>query len=265
LFTIAMNRSRFLLEAGTLLVVSLIVALVANGMAEKERKMALVRDYPNAMTPTSRLAQATMVQPSLALPADSTLHAEPVNVVELPAAAPEAPAESATVVTSVETAAVSPPVPPQAAPTPAAQPAAPVAASVPPAARATREEILRRFPSTPDRAYLDISGEDVAWLHANGALFLDARRTQNFAEGHIAGARPFSPWESDIDERVKKLFEESRDPAMPIVVYCTGGACEDSHMVAQKLWGMFFENVLVYKDGFPDWTSRGGAVARGVR
>jgi rhodanese-related sulfurtransferase len=263
LFTIPMNRSRFLLEAGTLLVVSLIVALVANGMAEKERKMALVRDYPNAMTPTSRVAQATMVQPSLALPADSTLQVEPVNVVELPVAAPEAPAEAGTGATPVETAAVTATAQPAA--TPAVQPAAHVAAPVQAAARAPREEILRRFPSTPDRAYADISGDDVVWLHANGALFLDARRTQNFAEGHIAGARPFSPWESDIDERVKKLFEENRDPAMPIVVYCTGGACEDSHMVAQKLWGVFFENVLVYKDGFPDWTSRGGAVARGAR
>ena len=52
---------------------------------------------------------------------------------------------------------------------------------------------------------------------------------------------------------------------MPIVVYCSGGECEDSHMLAQKLWGVFYSNVLVYKDGFPDWQKRGGAIDTGDR
>ena len=29
-------------------------------------------------------------------------------------------------------------------------------------------------------------------------------------------------------------------------------------MLAQKLFGAGFENVLVYKDGWPDWVKRGG-------
>ena len=63
------------------------------------------------------------------------------------------------------------------------------------------------------------------------------------------------------------LVEERQDPAeqnKPIVIYCTGGACEDSHMLAQKLWGVQFNNVYVYKDGFPDWQKRGGAVKTGA-
>ena len=82
-------------------------------------------------------------------------------------------------------------------------------------------------------------------------LFLDARRSSIFEEGHIAGARSFSVWESDIDDKVNALFEERADPAeqnKPIVIYCSGGACEDSHMLAQKLWGIQFNNVYVYKD-----------------
>ena len=100
----------------------------------------------------------------------------------------------------------------------------------------------------------------MATLHAAGALFLDARRTSVYEEGHIAGARPFSVWESDIDEKVNKLFAERSDPRdqeKPIVIYCSGGDCEDSHMLAQKLWGIQFNNVYVYKDGFPDWQKRG--------
>jgi hypothetical protein len=34
-------------------------------------------------------------------------------------------------------------------------------------------------------------------------------------------------------------------------------------MLGEKLFGVGFNNLLVYKDGFPDWTKRGGAVARG--
>jgi len=49
------------------------------------------------------------------------------------------------------------------------------------------------------------------------------------------------------------------------VVYCSGGDCEDSHMLSEKLWGIGLNNVLVYKDGYPDWLKRGGAVTRGSK
>ena len=127
----------------------------------------------------------------------------------------------------------------------------------------SREEILDRFPATPDQQYVEVVGDDVTWLWVSGALFLDARRTSVFEEGHIMGARSFSIWESDIDDKIGALFEEVDDQEMPIVVYCSGGDCEDSHMLADKLWGVFFSNVLVYKDGFPDWQERGGSVLTG--
>jgi 3-mercaptopyruvate sulfurtransferase SseA len=34
-------------------------------------------------------------------------------------------------------------------------------------------------------------------------------------------------------------------------------------MLAQKLYMVGFDNVLVYKDGFPDWESRKGPIERG--
>ncbi len=108
--------------------------------------------------------------------------------------------------------------------------------------------------------------DDVKALHDAGALFLDARRTSVYEQGHIAGARPFSVWESDIDDKVRKLFDERGDPAQqaqPIVIYCSGGECEDSHMLAQKLWGIQFNNVYVYKDGYPDWVAHRGAAHTG--
>jgi rhodanese-related sulfurtransferase len=125
---------------------------------------------------------------------------------------------------------------------------------------------LARFKPHPNDAYVEISGADASMLHASGVLFLDARRTSVFEAGHIPGARSFSVWESDVDDKVNALFNERSDPRdqdKPIVIYCSGGACEDSHMLAQKLWGIQFNNLYVYKDGFPDWRNRGGAVKTG--
>jgi rhodanese-related sulfurtransferase len=125
---------------------------------------------------------------------------------------------------------------------------------------------ISKFTPHPDKTYIEIAYADVAALHAGGALFLDARRTSVYEQGHIAGARSFSVWEADIDDKVNKLFNErsgETDQAKPIVAYCSGGECEDSHMLAQKLWGIQFNNVYVYKDGFPDWQKHGGAVHTG--
>jgi rhodanese-related sulfurtransferase len=122
------------------------------------------------------------------------------------------------------------------------------------------------FPPHPDKAWVEISGEDAAALFAaKTAPFLDARRTGVYAQGHIAGARPFSVWEADIDDKVQAFFQEGRDQSQPVVVYCSGGDCEDSHTLAQKLYFVGFDNVLVYKDGYPDWQRRNLPTALGEK
>ncbi|HJT17851.1 MAG TPA: rhodanese-like domain-containing protein, partial [Thermoanaerobaculia bacterium] len=135
-----------------------------------------------------------------------------------------------------------------------------------PAAGTPQPQPAKEFNAHPDKPYIEIGFDDVKALHDKGVLFLDARRTSVYEDGHIPGARPFSVWESDIDDKVNKLFAERSDPKdqnLPIVVYCSGGDCEDSHMLAQKLWGIQFNNVYVYKDGFPDWQKRGAPVHTG--
>jgi len=141
-------------------------------------------------------------------------------------------------------------------PTPAASSSVTGAAASSAAARA--------FPPHPEKPWAEISGDDVVSLHERGDVpILDARRTSVYREGHIAGARPFSIWESDVDDKVKAFFTEGHDPSQPIVVYCSGGECEDSHMLATKLHMAGFDNALVYKDGFPDWQKRGLPVHTG--
>ena len=120
------------------------------------------------------------------------------------------------------------------------------------------------YPPHPEKPWVEIPSEEIVALHARGNVpFLDARRSSVYRQGHIAGARPFPVWEADIDDRVKALALEGLDTSAPIVVYCSGGDCEDSHMLAQKLHMVGFDNVLVYKDGFPDWQKRGLAQTTG--
>lgn len=125
-------------------------------------------------------------------------------------------------------------------------------------------ELAKSFPPHPDKPAIEISPADVELLYRGKVLFLDARRSSVYAEGHIAGSRSVPVWESDIDARVKALYEEGLDQRAPIVAYCSGGNCEDSHMLAEKLYMVGFDNVLIYKDGFPDWQKRGLPVARGT-
>jgi rhodanese-related sulfurtransferase len=122
----------------------------------------------------------------------------------------------------------------------------------------------RTWAPHPDTPWTEVSGADAEALYRKGDVpFLDARRTSVYREGHIAGARPFSVWEADIDDKVKAFFGEGHESSGVIVVYCSGGDCEDSHTLGQKLYMAGFDNVLVYKDGFPDWEKRGLPVTKG--
>jgi rhodanese-related sulfurtransferase len=252
-----MNR-RFWLEAATLIGAAVICALVSNALAGRERKMALKGDYPNAL----KVPQEVVATPAPAPVLRGATEASPAAVSapvtqSAPASAGQAAAPQKPAPAPVTTATT--PVP---APKPTTDNRQPTTPSPVPAAP---KPDTARFTPHPDKAYIEITYPDVATLHDAGALFLDARRTSVYEQGHIPGARSFSVWESDIDDKVNKLFAErssEADQAKPIVVYCSGGDCEDSHMLAQKLWGIQFNNVYVYKDGFPDWQKRGGATAR---
>lgn len=242
-----MNLRRFLTEAGTLVGLAVVCALVSNGLAGKERKLAIPGDYPNATKVTARPEARPLA-----------VFEEP-SAAQVPAAADALPAEGV-----AESGAAQDPV---TLPTPIATVPAAVR-NLPPDPTPQKPsnpsaELLGRFP-VHGQPFVEITGEAAAWLHARGALFLDARRSKEFGEGHVAGARSFPVWESEVvRERVGELVAEGRDPSLPVVLYCSGGDCEDSHMLAQTLFGAGFENLLVYRDGFPDWVKRGGPARAG--
>jgi len=156
------------------------------------------------------------------------------------------------------------PTAPQANP-PADPPADPPAPE--PAPRPGRPALRAADPFQPSstQTVREITSE-VAWSAFGRRIpFLDARRSAEFEEGHVAGAWSAPVWESDCDRRITE-FEARANPGLkdPVVIYCTGG-CEDSKLLAAKLQGLGYRNLLVYTDGFPDWTAKARPVAKGPR
>jgi rhodanese-related sulfurtransferase len=256
---------RHLLEAATLVLAAVLCAVVANALASRERKLALPGNYENALKvpiPPSKVNGAGAGAPaSLAsrggAPASGKSPLEEKRPGPAPVSAPKAmPAAAASAKLPFEE---KHPVPSEK-PTPKATKQ--TEGSEAENSSSSPADLLRRFPPH-NKPSVEISGDDVAWLSARGALILDARRTKDYEQGHIAGARSISVWESDVDAKVTALVNEGRDGAIPVVLYCSGGDCEDSHMLAQKLFGAGFENLLVYQDGWPDWQRRGGRGATG--
>ena len=86
------------------------------------------------------------------------------------------------------------------------------------------------------------------------ALFVDARMRENYEDGHIPGAVSLPV--GQFDENIE-VFKKRYSPDQPIITYCSGRACEDSHKLAQLLLGSGFVNVRVFIGGFPGWETEG--------
>ena len=121
-------------------------------------------------------------------------------------------------------------------------------------------DLLVRFPPLSGQAFAEVSSDDARWLQLHGALILDARRTAVFAEGHLPGAKCLPVWEDGLAAKIAAL---KGDPLLPTLVYCAGGDCQDSHLLAQKLWLAGYRNLRIYTGGYPDWVGRGWPVAKG--
>jgi len=144
-------------------------------------------------------------------------------------------------------------------------PVRPAPAATPPLPRPTPKP-PPAFPPDPTNPVREITTAQAWQAFQAKALFLDARRSADFADGHVAGAWCAPVWEADVDTQIT-IFEATTKPATqdPLVLYCSGGDCEDSHMLAGKLLKLGYRNLLIYRGGFPDWVEQGRPVQRGAR
>jgi rhodanese-related sulfurtransferase len=88
----------------------------------------------------------------------------------------------------------------------------------------------------------------------NKVLFVDARSSDDYEEGHIKGAKSL-PVEQ-FKERIDTFRNQYKTDSI-IVTYCSGRTCNDSHKLAQLFLDEGYTNVTVMIDGYPVWSEEG--------
>lgn len=118
------------------------------------------------------------------------------------------------------------------------------------------------LPDVPDIAQpIQMQLKAVRKFHAaEGAVFVDARTPDEYAEGHIPGAINM-PYDLAVTDPA--LLESFDAGGKPIIVYCGGGTCEMSMSLAWAMIQSGQKKVLVFMGGMPEWEQAGYEVAKG--
>ena len=109
----------------------------------------------------------------------------------------------------------------------------------------------------------DVSTEAVRLFSSKKVQFpvtiLDSRRKEDYLKGHIPTALSLDVRQFDglFPEVKSRLIE-----GLPIVIYCNGGHCEDSHNLRERLRALEMEP-LIYAGGWEAWTTAGMPVEVG--
>jgi rhodanese-related sulfurtransferase len=91
-------------------------------------------------------------------------------------------------------------------------------------------------------------------VEGKSALILDARPSAFFQRGHVPGALNLSRDDFAHDyRRLGSVLKDTRDKR--IIVYCGGGDCHDSRLVANALLNLGFSNVSVFTGGWEAWSA----------
>lgn len=98
-------------------------------------------------------------------------------------------------------------------------------------------------------------------VNAGQALVLDARAESFYRSGHIPGALNLSRQDFAHDyNRLRPSLEKSKDRL--VVVYCSGGECHDSRLVASALLSLGYAQVKIFTGGWAAWSASGAPIAQ---
>ncbi|MEW6238132.1 MAG: rhodanese-like domain-containing protein [Candidatus Omnitrophota bacterium] len=87
-------------------------------------------------------------------------------------------------------------------------------------------------------------------IQDGSAILIDARDANEFEAGHLPGAVniPASEFRKSFQE-----FADNLPRDIPLIVYCQGGECDQSHEVIQQLADLGFEKLLLFPGGWQEW------------
>jgi rhodanese-related sulfurtransferase len=108
-----------------------------------------------------------------------------------------------------------------------------------------------------------VEAKDVQALQAKGAVLIDTRRANEYADGTIKDAIsvPYDPEKSAKDAGfdasqdkydMTKIADKNKD----YVLFCNSGTCWKSYKAAVVMAKAGYKNVHWYRNGFPDWKAR---------
>ena len=99
-----------------------------------------------------------------------------------------------------------------------------------------------------------ISLDEARELVESGTIVLDARRKEDFDEGHIPGAVLFDYYDMGTyrDQVIPRLSNDQF-----IMVYCSEPSCDDSELLAKELFALGYTRLVVFKGGFAEWSAAG--------
>ncbi|MDY0269883.1 rhodanese-like domain-containing protein [Trichloromonas sp.] len=101
---------------------------------------------------------------------------------------------------------------------------------------------------------LPIMLEEVRELLAAGALAVDARAAEVYAEGHLPTALSFPLGEYG---QVLPDFLQQVPKDRTLILYCSGFGCPDSFDLGERLLAEGYLDARVYEGGFPEWRDAG--------
>lgn len=93
------------------------------------------------------------------------------------------------------------------------------------------------------------------------SLFLDARPSDEYAEGHIPGSLSF--YADEFDKLAPTVLPKLTDKDREIITYCHGSSCELSVHLAKRLSELGYTRVKVFFGGWPEWKKAGYPVSAG--
>jgi rhodanese-related sulfurtransferase len=86
-------------------------------------------------------------------------------------------------------------------------------------------------------------------------VFLDARKPEEYKDGHIAGALNF--YGNELDQFAPSVIPQIPDKNEEVIAYCHGGDCDLSLLVAKSLIETGYTRVEIFAGGWPEWKKAG--------